>query len=234
MAVGDYAWGGGRWGGYAWGGGSPAVIVPPIEISGLPGLMANDRYQLLVLSEKGTDGVVPQFRYWLAAPPEWGSVLPSADHDALVRFFATDESGVPVDGNLETTYVDVSPASMGLAHAVVEFVPRPWLLGSFDGGLNPGDLIGFELVVEATGVRDLRMATGVGAFVTGVHESETISCYLTAEEIDSENWPNAITVTLPVRMDLDAHQARLSFRAINHCEISWAELYGVPKTAREN
>lgn len=232
MAAAELAWGAFAWGTQPWGGGSPAVIVPPIDVTGLPGLTANDRYQMLVLSEAGTDGVVPIVRYWLAQPPEWGSVLASSDYDSLVHFFATNEDGVAVDGTLETTYIDISPAGAHLSHAIVEFVPRPWLIGSFDGGLNPGDELGFDLVVEATAVRDLQLPTGVGGFVTGVVESDPMPIRLTAEQAGSENWPNAITVVVPIRLALEVHAARLSFRGINNVEIAWAELYGTPAPGR--
>jgi hypothetical protein len=49
---------------------APDELGPAIT-SDIPFLVANDRYQTVVLADSGTTTTPPEFRYWYAAAPEW-------------------------------------------------------------------------------------------------------------------------------------------------------------------
>lgn len=215
------------------GGSSPAVIVPPVEVTGLAGFAFNDRYQIVIVSTAGVAETPPEMRYWSVQPPDWSSVLPAGDRERLIPFFALDEDGDPVLGTVELPAVRLLKGQdeCTVAGVIVEFVARPWTLGDFDGGLEPLEPVGLEVYVSGLGQPTLEREVGTGGLKSGVIVSDTCEWFTTAAEVADDQWPNYMTAFFPCRIDTHVREVRIGL-TLRHVQLVSAEVYGIAQPGR--
>lgn len=226
-----YAWGLRPFGQGRWGGDIGEIIVPPNAGEGFPYIVANDRYQLLVLSESGEHGPVPELRYWYGAAPDWSEVLGALRRDYLVPFYATDAAAHDVVGVLELPLLDIERGMEAtIAGVLVECELRPYAVGEFDGNISPTTPVGFSVYVE--GSRSPSIDAQVNDRQVGTVRSDEFDFLLTTEEVDDEYAPNRFGVWCPCRIDQHVRQVRVGFSVVVHARILSAEVFGIMHPSR--
>jgi hypothetical protein len=189
--------------------------------TGIVFIVSNDRYQVVTCSYGGSLTTAPEFRYWFAAPPQWGEEL-SGD-DLFPMYYADDEDGEVPTGSLELPYrLLKSPQEAAIRGVMVEFIPRP---SSLTGSVPSIDqTLGFSAQVEGQGVPSYtRTATG-GTTGIAVSDVESFSESIVAQA--NEPWPNIRTVFLPCRLTSKVRAARVIISAIQLVEIVSVTLIG--------
>lgn len=206
-------------------GGLPATITPIDLQVGIPFMTGNDRYQVVVCADRGTSTSTPRFRYWYANGPLWGHEL--ADDTLIPKYFALDEDGVTVTGELQlagrefefrrrgNTY---SSSDVLVDHVIVDFIPRPTDVNSET--VSSSEPLGFSGRVEGYGLKDaLRTVSATTPTFSGTFVSDTFTFKSTCGEQASDTWPNMRTARLPVRFNVRSMNIRVILTDITHCEI---------------
>lgn len=212
-----------------------AILVPSQDDIGVPFLVGNDRYQVIVCSDSGTSSSQPAWRYWYAGGAPWGEKI-ALDAGNPV-FYTIDETGAPVSGSIEFPFRELrlyrrsgfQSRTEQVDGVLVEFTPQPFLVQS---GMDPDTLIGFDVHVEAIGGNEFARIQDDGT-KSGVAVSETFSFSEKISFQPEDPWPNTRTKYFPLRMDDRFRGARIIISNIMLCEINRAELLGTITEARE-
>ena len=159
---------------------------------GVPFLLGNDRYQIVVCASTGDSATVPSFRYWYAGGAPWGEVI--AGDVNSPDFHTVDEDGAPVMASLELPFKEVKSASnVQIDGLYVEFTPQPLVLTPSEGATT----VGFSVRVEGYGLPAFN--TTAGNTTTGVLTSEVTTVAIELGDQTDEPWPNTRTVYVPIR-----------------------------------
>lgn len=226
------------YGGYAtrpYAGYNPAVTTPSQDDIGVPFLVGNDRYQVIVCSDSGTSASAPSFRYWYAGGAPWGEKI--AEDAMNPQFYTTDENGDPVSGSVEFPFRELrlyrktgfASRTEQVDGVLIEFTPQPL---SIEDAINPTTTVSFDVHVEGLGGVNYARLQADGS-KTGVTVSQTQSFSEVISYQPDNPWPNTRTVYLPLRMNDRFRAARIVIENIQLCEINRAELLGGISEARE-
>lgn len=200
--------------------------------SDIPFLQANDRYQVVAVSKRGTATTTTEFRYWYANEPGWGDRLTSTT--ALPSVFTTDEFSEYVAGTLEFPFKELKVGSEAKIEGVlVEFIPRPAAIS--EATVLQDYTLGFSLRVEGHGVPDISRTvstTTAYSVSTGTLVSPTVTYSSTAAEQAYDTWPNVRTVVLPARGLNRVRSMRVVFSDIHLCAIRRVQILGEIVPAR--
>lgn len=200
----------------------PAVIVPSQDELGVPFLMGNDRYQIIVCSDSGTSSSSPSWRYWYAGGAPWGEALALDLNNPT--FYTTDENGDPVMASLELPFREVKTNQNILVTGVlVEFTPQPM-------SLDPTSTanVAMSIRVEGYGLPDYTAVTSGG----GVARSETLSFSESVGIQPDDPWPNVRTIHFPCRMNIRLRSARVVITDLSLMEINRVTLLGTISAQR--
>lgn len=231
MTVG-YGYGAHAFGTIPYFGGIPATITPDDLQLGIPFMVGNDRYQVVVCADKGTASSSPQFRYWFASGQQWGHEL--AGDTRIPRYYATDENGDAVVGELQLAprdfeYIRTSGnrryvSDVLVDKIVVDFVPRPTALTSET--VVSSEPLGFTGHVEGYGVTEYLREDGTSMTFSGTAVSDSFTFQSSCGEQASDVWPAVRSVALPVRFNQRCRNVRVVLTEIRHVEILRVALFG--------
>jgi hypothetical protein len=203
-----------------YGGYQGQTIVESQDALGVPFLVGNDRYQVVVCSDSGTLSASPEFRYWYAAAPPWTDIL--ALDDDTPTFHAVDEDGMAVAGELELPFREnKSPSEWLITGAIVEYTPMPRVVSPM---VDEETVVGFDVTIEGYGLPSF--STMAGFRSTGVKSSATVTV---AEDLAIETddpWPNTRTIFVPCRIGDRVRAARVLITNLTLCEINRVSLWG--------
>jgi len=229
------AYGAFRYAGAPYAGASPVTIVPSQSDIGVPFLVGNDRYQVVVCSDSGTSASAPSFRYWYAGGAPWGEKLVQDANNP--QFYTTDENGAAVSGSIEFPFRELrlyrrtgfQSRTEQVDGVLIQFTPQPY---SIESGINPTTTVGFDVHVEGIGGVNYARVLSSGSY-TGVSVSDTFSFTEAISLQPDSPWPNTREVYIPVRMQDRFRAGRIVITNIKLCEINRAELLGTITEARE-
>ena len=160
---------------------------------GVPFLLGNDRYQVVVCASSGDSATAPSFRYWYAGGAPWGEVI--AGDSNSPEFHTVDEDGEPVMASLELPFKEVKSASnVQVDGLYVEFTPQPLALTPSEGLTT----VGFSVRVEGYGLPAFNRDVD-GSTTSGVLTSEVTTVEIDLGDQSEEPWPNTRTVYVPIR-----------------------------------
>lgn len=234
-ATSTYAYATGRFGQLAYGGLHPAVVTPSQDEIGVPFLVGNDRYQVIVCSDSGTSASAPSFRYWYAGGAPWGEKI--ALDTMNPQFYTTDENGAAVSGSLEFPFRELrlyrrsgfQSRTEQVEGVLIQFTPQPQAVESTIVGTTT---VGFTVYVEAIGSNEYARTQGDGT-LTGVAVSLVGTFSEAISSQPASPWPNTRTKYFPLRLGDRVRGARVIIAGIKLCEINRVELLGSITEARE-
>lgn len=221
--------------GYAYGtppyiGAIPATLTPVDLRQGIPFMVGNDRYQVVVCADKGTQLSTPQFRSWFANGQQWGHEL--AGDTFIPDYFSLDENGDTVVGELQLSAREFEFRRRGnqyaasnvlIDHIVVDFIPRPTAITSET--VSSSEPLGFTGHIEGYGLTEYSREVDTGEF-TGTMISDSFTYQSTCGEQASDTWPNMRSVKLRVRSGVRAMSVRVVLTEIRHVEIVRVAILG--------
>lgn len=220
-----YAYATGRYGAFAYAGRHPAVLTPSQDDLGVPFLMGNDRYQVIVCSDSGTSGDIPGWRYWYAGGAPWGEAIALDLNNPA--FYTTDEMGDPVLGQIEFPFKEVKTnQNVQVSGVLVEFTPQPQSLDPTEATVS----VGFSLRVEGYGLPDFEDA--VSTQKTGVARSDTVSFSESITLEPDDPWPNVRTKFMPIRLGVRLRSVRAVITDLSLAEINRITILGTITTQR--
>jgi len=197
---------------------------------GVPYLVGNDRYQVIVCADSGTSVSAPAFRYWYAGGAPWGEVI-ALDTNAPV-FHTVDENSAPVMADLELPFHDIRlyrriNIEATIDGVSVEFTPQPLALDPS----NTTATIGFSCRVEGYGISGF--STAAGSQSTGVSTSDVWTYSANLSDQTAEPWPNTRTVFVPARLEGRCKVVRAILTDIKLVEINRVRILGKPFEVRD-
>jgi hypothetical protein len=197
---------------------NPAGVASEDQL-GVPFLLGNDRYQVVVCADSGTSASAPAWRYWYGGAVPWGEHI--AQDSNFPVFHTVDEDEVAVMADLELGFRQTKAASEVLVDGLyVEFTPQPQSVSP----LTEDAEAGFSVRVEGYGLPDY--ANTIGTMTTGVIVSDVTTVTLDLADQPNDPWPNTRTVHVPIRFSSHVRAFRPIFSDLYLVEVNRVTVLG--------